>query len=271
MARSLQFAFKRLFQRSTRRLTLTQEGECFWQAVAGGVETIQSAIAAVRTASVAPAGTLKLSMAPGFAQEFALAMLPGLVQRYPEIRHDWHFDNRKVDLIGEGFDAAIAGGLELAPGVVARELARIHLVAVAAPAYLQQRKTPRKPEDLHDWDWMALRSVQHGRLRPRQLRHRQGRVVEIETAPRYVFDDPQALVRAVQLGLGVALVPMPHALPLLEQGQLQRVLSLWYWDAGPLQLYYPGKKLLPAKTRVFIDYLVEQFRDQGLAQRLRAD
>jgi DNA-binding transcriptional LysR family regulator len=76
------------------------------------------------------------------------------------------------------------------------------------------------------------------------------------------------MCRAAMLGMGVALVPMPFALPALQSGALLRLLPGWYDDAGPLSLYYPSKKLLPAKTRVFVDFVVEQFRAREFAQRV---
>ena len=259
----------RLFQRSTRRLTLTEAGERFLQSVSGGLESIQSAISAISKDSGEPGGTLKLSMAPGFGADYVLPLLPGFVARYPGIQHDWHLDNRKVDLIADGFDAAISGGVELAPGVVARELARIHIVAVAAPSYLEGKKDPRHPDDLLDWDAIAMRSVQQGRLRQRRLRDKKAHEVEIDSPPKFVFNDPEAMTRAAVMGLGFALVPAPHALPHIESGRLRRILPQWFWDDGPISLYYAGQKLLPAKTRVFIDYLIAQFREERIAERLR--
>jgi DNA-binding transcriptional LysR family regulator len=121
----------RLFQRSTRRLTLTEDGERFLASVVGGVDSIQSAIAGVATHAGKPAGSLRVSMAVGFGLDYVLPMLPAFMQRYPDVVPDWSFENRPVDLIAEGFDAAIGGGMELAGGVVARQLAPLHIVAVA--------------------------------------------------------------------------------------------------------------------------------------------
>lgn len=114
--------------RTTRKLTLTEDGERFLRAVGGGLESIQAAIAAMAgTRDSQPAGTLKVSMTPGFGADYVLPLLPAFVERYPALRTDWHLDNRKVDLVAEGFGAAIAGGFELAPGVRgARAGARAH-------------------------------------------------------------------------------------------------------------------------------------------------
>lgn len=261
----------RLFHRSTRRLTLTEAGERFLMRVSGGLEEIQSAIATVSKDSGQPVGTLKISMAPGFGTDYVLPLLPAFLMQYPLVQHDWHFDNRKVDLIADGFDAAIAGGIDLVPGVVARELARVHMVAVASPRYMLGRREPKDPAELDDMEQIAMRSVQLGRLRPRLLRTKSGREAELTKSPHLAFNDPEAITQAVLLGMGVALVAMPHAVPHLESGTLQRLLPTWYWDDGAISLYFSSQKLLPAKTRAFVDYLVTQFKEQQVAKRFRAD
>ncbi|HSV69288.1 MAG TPA: LysR family transcriptional regulator [Methylibium sp.] len=260
----------RLFQRSTRRLTLTEAGERFWQSVAGGLESLQAAIAAVGSEAAEPAGTLKVSLAPGFGIDYIVPLLPEFLARYPRVQPDWRFDNRKVDLIAEGYDAAIGGGFELAPGVVARELARAQLVAVAAPAYLEGKRAPRQPADLADFDGIVRRSSQSGRLHDWVLRDRGGAEAVAPLRPRIVLDEPEAVVRAALLGLGVALIAMPHALPHLERGTLLRLLPRWHADIGAISLYFPSQRLLPGKTRAFVDFVVEQFRHQRLAQRFAA-
>jgi DNA-binding transcriptional LysR family regulator len=87
-----------------------------------------------------PAGTIKLSMAPRFGMTEILPLMPAFLGRYPAVTLDLQFDNRAVDLVAGGFDAAIGGGFELKPGVVARELAPAHVVAVASPAYLPAKR-----------------------------------------------------------------------------------------------------------------------------------
>lgn len=82
-----------------------------------------------------------------------------------------------------------------------------------------------------------------------------------------VFDDPEAMCRAALLGLGVTLIAVPHALPHLERGTLVRLLPHWYVDGGPISIYYASRTLLPAKTRVFVDFIAEAFRRDRLAER----
>ena len=113
----------RLFHRSTRKLTLTEAGERFLHAIRGNLEKLQASIASVATDRGEPAGVLKVSMSLTFGVDYILPLLPEFLKRYPKVRPDWQFESRQVDLIAEGFDAAIGGGIELAPGVVSRTLA----------------------------------------------------------------------------------------------------------------------------------------------------
>lgn len=260
----------RLFQRSTRGLTLTEAGERFLQSVSGGLDSIQAAIAELTTKAGQPAGVLKLSAAPGFGRDYLLPLMPAFLARYPAVLPDWHFDNRQVDLIADGFDAAIGGGIELTPGVVARELARAHIVAVAAPSYMQGRPSPRSPAELSDLDGVVMRSVQSGRVRVRVMRNAGGAEMAVELKPRMIVNAPDAVSRGVRLGMGVGLLAMPDVLPHLESGALLRLLPDWYVDAGPISLYFASQKLLAAKTRAFVDFVTETFREQRLAQRFLA-
>jgi DNA-binding transcriptional LysR family regulator len=99
----------RLFHRTSRSLTLTEDGERFLASVSGGLESIQSAIAGVKTHAGKPVGVLKVSMPLTFGVAHVLPSLPDFLERYPDVDVDWSFENRRVDLIGEGFDAARRG------------------------------------------------------------------------------------------------------------------------------------------------------------------
>lgn len=260
----------RLFQRSTRRLTLTEAGERFLAEVSSGLTTIQTAVANLAEADGRPAGTLKVSLGASFGQQYVLPLLGEFLARYPAIVPDWQFDNRQVDLIGEGFDAAIGGGFELPPGVVARELAPANRVLVAAPRYLEGRPAINAPADLAGHDGILIRSPLSGRVPARPLRNRTGQQASIELPLRVALSDPAAACSAAAAGLGIALAAVPQALPYLESGELVRVLPDWHVNAGSISVYFAAHKLLPAKTRAFVDFVVGQFKQQKLAERFSA-
>ncbi|HEV7574932.1 MAG TPA: LysR family transcriptional regulator [Caldimonas sp.] len=256
----------RLFHRTTRRLALTEGGERFLRQVEAPLTSLQSAVAGVRHRDEDPAGTLKVSMGQAFGRNFLVPLLGDFLARYPRVLPDWHFDNRPVDIVGEGFDVAIGGGFALPAGVVARELAPVHVVAVASPGYLAGRALPRVPDDLAPLDGIMRRSTPSGRVRPWRLRSRRAAEQTVPCRPRLILSDPEAIAQAARLGLGVALLPMPFAFALIASGDLVRLLPGWYSDGGPVSLYYPSRRMLPAKTRVFIDFVVERFRAADFAR-----
>jgi len=260
----------RLFQRSTRRLTLTEAGKLFLEEVSGSLITIQNAVANLASAEGRPVGTLKVSMGTVFGNRYVMPLLGEFVRRFPDISPDWHFDNRQVDLIGQGFDAAIGGGFELPQGVVARKLTPAHRVLVASADYLAQRLPVLAPEDLARCLGILIRSPQTGRVRSWQLTSREREQRPLVLKPRMTLSDSQAACCASAQGLGIALVSMPMALPFLDSGEVVRVLPDWYVDDGNISIYYAEHKLLPGKTRAFVDFIIEQFVMKGLAQRFSA-
>jgi DNA-binding transcriptional LysR family regulator len=260
----------RLFHRSTRRLTLTEAGERFLQRIQGSLDTLQSAIADAGNEQDEPAGTLKVNMLPAFGIDHVLPLLPDFSARYPGVRIDWQFENRLVDLIGEGLDAAIGGGVELAQGIVARPLVPAHIVAVAAPAYLQERGRLLRPEQLKGLHGLMMRSAQSGRVHHWSMRNREGKEAVLPLEVHITFNEPEALCTAAELAMGIALVPLSNALARLEQGRLVRVLPQWHADAGSISLYYAHRTLLPAKTRCFIEYLTATFQRADVKRRFSA-
>ena len=257
----------RLFQRSTRKLTLTEAGERFLVEIGSNLDALQAAIASVSNDRSEPAGVLKVSMAPTFGITYVMPLLPAFLARYPMIRPDWHFENRPVDLIEEGYDAALGGGFDLAPGVVSRALAPAHLVAVASPAYMAGRLSPIDPGDLADLDGIVMRSSRTGRVRHRTMRNAVGDEMPAQLGETIMVNDPAAMREAAILGLGVTLLAVSDVLSSIERGELVRLLPRWYADAGAISIYYATRALLPAKTRVFVDFVVEAFERERLAER----
>lgn len=257
----------RLFQRSTRKLMLTEAGERFLQAIGGHLAALQSAIAEAASGAAEPAGTLKVSLSLAFGMAHILPLLPDFLARYPRIRAEWHFENRQVDLVAEGYDAAIGGGFELAPGIVARTLAPAHIVAVASPAYMKDRTPPVDPSGLAGLSGIVMRSLRTGRIRHWTMRDAGGVEVPALLSETVVVNDPAAMREAACLGLGVTMLALPDCLPALESGALVRLLPRWYADAGAVSLYHTSRTLLPAKTRAFVDFVAEAFRRERLAER----
>ena len=112
-----------------------------------------------------------------------------------------------------------------------------------------------------------MRSLSSGRIRTWNMRNAQGDEAAAVMRESIVVNDPAALRESARLGLGVALLAVPDVLPWLESGELVRVLPRWWADAGAIALYYASRSLLPGKTRVFIDFVVEAFEREDYARR----
>lgn len=260
----------RLFQRSTRRLTLTEAGQLLLGQVSTNLRGIQHALNNLATLEGEASGTLKVSMGHAFGQLYVLPLLGEFLRLYPRISPDWHFDNRQIDLIGQGFDAAIGGGFDLPLGVVARRLAPAHRVLVASPVWLAQAPAVNTPGDLAEVKGILIRSPQTGRVRAWPLTHRSGAVSAMPLPASMTMTDSAAACLAAEQGLGVALVSLPFALPGLSAGRLARVLPDWYVEDGNISLYYREHKLLPAKTRAFTTFLLERFEQLEISKRFSA-
>jgi len=257
----------RLFHRSTRKLSLTEAGEALQVAIGANLDGIQAAIAGITGEGGEPAGTLKVSLPPTLGIDHILPLLPSFLTRYPRIKPEWHFDNRAIDIVAKGYDVAIGGGFELSPGVVARALAPAHIVAVAAPSYLQDKARLTAPQELSSMEGIVMRSLQTGRIRRWTMRNAAGQEDLANVSESIVVNDPAAMREAAVLGLGVAMLAMPDVLPAIEAGNLVRLLPGWYADAGAISIYYASRALLPLKTRVFIDWIANAFEEQRLAAR----
>jgi DNA-binding transcriptional LysR family regulator len=251
-------------QRSTRKLALTEAGERFLVSIDGNLDALQAAIAEAAAHNSEPAGVLKVSMSPSIGLPYILPLLPPLLVKYPRIKPEWHFDNRPVDLIAENYDAAIGGGFDLVPGLVSRTLAPVHVVAVASPAFMSGRTPPVDPSALVAYNGIVMRSLGTGRIRHWILRNASGIELAGTLTETIIVNDPAAMREAARLGLGVSLIALFDVLPDLESGELIRLLPNWYADAGAISLYYASRTLISAKTRVFVDFVVNAFKSQRL-------
>lgn len=260
-----------LVVRSTRGLALTEAGERLVREAEPGLRQLRSALASANPSDTAIAGVLRVSLAPAFGRQHVLPLMGPFLEAHPQLRLDWHFDNRHVDLIKEGFDAGIAGGVDLSGGMVARTLVPLHLVLVASPAYLRRTglPMPAHPKDLDGFEAVVFKPINSGRARPWTLQCRRTRVT-VEPKVRWWLSDPEALTDAALAGHGVALSGLSHVFDHLRRGTLVRLLPQWWCDAGAMAVYFPPSRLMPAKTRAFVDHLARAFRDSGLAKRLTA-
>jgi DNA-binding transcriptional LysR family regulator len=257
----------RLFQRTTRKLSLTEAGEQLMANMGASLDVLQAALSQAGNVNGGPSGLLKLSTPTAFGLNYLMPMLPALRERYPNLRVEWHLENRQVDIVAEGFDVTVGGGIGRGDGLVAVPLAPAHLVAVASPGYLAGRHQPASPADLAALDGIVVRGSNQGRVRQWTMRNAANDEAVAELRESLIVNDAVGVIQGARLGMGVALLVMPDALPGLLDGSLVRLLPEWWVDAGKVSLFYSTRNLMPAKSRAFIDFVKEEFTRQHYAEK----
>ena len=147
----------RLFNRSTRRLAITPEGQRFLVDARAALRLLDQAVAGVAQFAREPAGRVRISVGTAFGRRWVLPALPAITDRYPQLAIDVDLDNRPVDLVAEGYDIGIRGGLIKDSSLIARRICALPLVLVASPAYLERAGVPTSPEALRAHRGAAVR------------------------------------------------------------------------------------------------------------------
>lgn len=249
---------ERLLLRTTRKINLTDLGHSLLAHARQVADEAEAAAALAQHRQVEPSGRLRVSMPGDFATGVLSEVLSAFVARYPSISLEVDLSPRRVDLIGENFDVAIRMG-ELADDatLAARLLADLSQGLYASPAYLQRRGMPSEPEALMEHDTLQILS-RHGEPTPWVLAREAQRWEGIPPA-RARANSPELLIRMALAGAGIAMVSDHFAEGHVRSGELVPLLVDWYPPSAPAWAVFPGRRLMPARTRVFLDALQARF------------
>lgn len=245
---------ERLMLRTTRRLTLTEFGNQLLEharQVAAEVDAIQ---ALTEHRQARPSGRLRVSMPSDFATLLLTDMLAAFVALHPGVSLELDLSPRRVDLLGENFDIAVRiGALSDDALLAARRIAVFPSGLYAAPVYLAERGDPTSPEDLANHEALRLLSGNGEAAGWTLIRDKK----RWEGVPpgRTTANSPELLIRLACAGAGIAAVPDYFATPCVRRGELRRVLPDWSLPSHTAWAVFPGRRLMPAKTRAFIDML----------------
>jgi len=244
-----------LLRRTTRSLSLTEAGRAYRERCTGVLGEIQSLEASVREGVAAPRGRLRVSAPPGLASHYLHVMTKDFISRYPDVSIDLDLTHRMVDLVEENIDVAIRVTEPRDSSLVARRIAPVSIVAVAAPSYLRCRGTPKKPTDLREHDCLVdtnFRDQQRWRFQWK------GKAETIAVDGPLRVNDPDAIRDLAIAGLGVALVPDFVAAEALRKGKLREVLPNTVALRWSILAVYPRRRYLPLRVRAYVDHLVER-------------
>ncbi|HEV3430822.1 MAG TPA: LysR family transcriptional regulator [Paraburkholderia sp.] len=245
----------RLFNRTTRSVSLSEAGAQFVQTVAPALATIQTALDQAGSFRDTPSGTLRINTSAGAARQ-VMPVFIAFLQRYPEMKLDIVTEGRLVDIVVEGFDA----GIRLIDSVPQDMIAvpfgeRQRFALVGSPEYFARYKPPRTPADLARHRCIRSR-MPSGMIYQWEFEKR-GQVVRVDGEGAITLDEPNLMLDAARAGLGLTYLTEWNVSADLEAGTLVRVLEDWTPALDGLCLYYPGRRHVPAGLRALIETIRE--------------
>lgn len=241
----------RLLSRTTRRVALTEVGARYHQRIQGILDELANASREASDVAASPQGLLRVSLPVTFGRQWITPLLPRFLARHPNIRIDARFSDHFSDLVAEGVDVAVRVGRMRDSSLTARQIASFRNLLVAAPDYLKENGTPKRPSDLKNhacigfsghsaWpDWPLSKGSKEVTIRPQC---------------QFVADNSEAVLSAAIEGAGITFTPDWLAGPAIREGKLVEVLPGWGSKVvGGVYAVLPPGRLVPAKTRLFVD------------------
>jgi DNA-binding transcriptional LysR family regulator len=246
-----------LFTRTTRTLTLTDDGRHFYERAKLAIEAVSEAEDSVGRRRARPSGVLRMAIPVVFGRLRVIPHLKEFLQRYPDVSIDLVMNDAISDLVEEGIDLAIRSGQLTDSPLIGKKIGATRRVLVAAPSYLRGKSRPTHPRDLATHDCIALAA--NWRF--------EGPEGPFSVAVRGPVrtNNSEGIREAVLSGLGIGHIPIWHFTDEIRSGRLVLLLEAYEPPPVPIQALYPSRRFVPQKTRVMIDHLERQFaRDPDL-------
>ncbi|CAI0747598.1 D-malate degradation protein R [Serratia liquefaciens] len=250
----------KLFKRTTRSVSVTPEGECYYQRTVKWLAELEQMEGSMTESQSAPQGVLRIDVGGATARQLLLPALPDFIARYPQIQIDLGVGDRLIDLINDSADCVIRSGPLADSSLIARRLFELEWVTCATPAYLAHYGTPQHPCDLElGYPLAHYRHALNDRILPLHFVDR-GKEIDIQHRYHVSVNESNALLAAALAGLGIIQTFHFMAQPHLDSGELVSLLHDWQPPAEQMYVVYPSNRHLSAKMRVFIDWAIETFK-----------
>ena len=246
----------RLLNRTTRRLSLTESGQNYYQRVSDVLSRLSEAEAEATELQIDPRGRLRISAPIPFSTVHLAPAIAEFQRLHPRVEFDLNLNDRRVDLVEEGFDLAIRISQLADSSLMARKIAPCRMVAVASPEYLAEHGEPEKPADLARHECLRYTLTSNSEAWEFE---REGSSISVPAHARMAVNNGDFIAAAAAAGIGIARLPTFIVADYLRSGRLRRILSSWTLPPIAVYAVYPKTRTLPAKTRRLIDFLVERF------------
>lgn len=249
----------KLFQRTTRSVSVTSEGECYYRRTVKWLAELEQMEGCMTESQSAPQGVLRIDAGGSTARQLLVPALPDFIARYPQIQIDLGVGDRLIDLINDSADCVIRSGPLADSSLIARRLFELEWVTCATPAYLARYGTPKHPCDLElGYPLAHYRHALNDRIQPLHFVDC-GKEIDIQHRYHVSVNESNALLAAALAGLGIIQTFRFMAQPHLDNGELVSLLHDWQPPSEHMYVVYPSNRHLSAKLRVFIDWAVEAF------------
>jgi LysR family transcriptional regulator, regulator for bpeEF and oprC len=251
----------RLLQRTTRSLSLTEDGVMFYQRCQQVLDELEDIETSVKRSQSQPKGTLRLNFSIAFGKMYIAPRLAELAVQYPDLTFNVSFSDRMSDIIEEGIDATVRVGMGSDSRLVMQALGTSYPITCAAPGYLQQAGIPTTLDEIAQHRCVNFVLPQTGREIIWKF-DREGTPMQLPVQSYLQFDYAEALVEAAIAGAGIIQAPKYIVAAAIEQGKLQPILTDYASKEGTvIAIVYPQKKYLSAKVRIFIDFMMNLTTD----------
>ncbi|WP_020407928.1 LysR family transcriptional regulator [Hahella ganghwensis] len=241
----------RLFNRTTRRISLTEEGQRYLQSCTDILASLDDAEAMLQADTIEPSGSLLITAPVMFGQLHVAPAVTRFVKRYEKVRCQLHLNDRYVDLLENGIDVGLRIGKLPDSSLIAREICSVRRVVVASPEYLKKQGVPKHPRDLLQGNAVQVFS----QWQPWVFNEGE-RQLTVPVTGNLDFNQIAPAIDACLAGMGFGLFLSYQVAPYVQKGQLEVVLDSFEQPPRPVSVIYPHAQLLPARTRVFIDWII---------------
>lgn len=251
-----------LFYRTTRQLTLTESGQEYLYVARKLITDLEQCEQKLSQSNDSPQGVIKLNVPVSYGSLYITPLIGKFHELYPEITFDISYQDAYVDMVAEGIDICLRSGTLGDSGLIAKQLSIMDFLICASPKYIEKYGKPSSLEDLENHSWIRFRYRQSGKLHPIFVED-QGSELALDPGQQWIVDDGEALVKLCSQSVGLTQVPHFIAKNSVESGEIVPVMPLFRTKRFGIWAIYPEREYLPAKIKVFIEFLQKEINAMG--------
>jgi DNA-binding transcriptional LysR family regulator len=251
-----------LVRRTTRRSTPTEAGLAFYRRLSAALAEVEAAKLEASNRRSEVTGLLRITSSTAFAPLYVVPAVRAFLEAHPRLEIELDLSDRYVDLISEGFDLAIRIGELPDSTLKARRLANLRRVVFATPSYLAKHARPRRPQDLVHHQCIVRTAARDGNAWPFMI---DGRLKAVKVAGRFRTSGALAANEAAMQGIGIGNAPLWQVRALVDRGDVELVLTRFEPPPVPIHAVWTATRVLPAKVRVFVEFLAARLKEERLS------